>query len=431
MNQRHQMFSATLEWPGLLKPRRLGPRRSRSRPSPQGVTTALFLCMFAAQSGQLVLTAVLTDAAREFEITTAAAGQIRSCAAIVAAAVAVALAAGMHRVRLRALLWAGIGLLATGSTLSLIAPSLSVLAAGQALTGAAATILTAAGVAAAAAWSDPANRGRAVAWALVGAPAAWVAAMPVIGLVGRTNWRIAFAVPVVAAAVAAVALRRAPTRPAQRTESGIRRVLADRRLRSWAISEVLSYAAWSGVLVYAGALLVESYGISLSTVGVALGLGAAAYIPGTFVAQRAAATRDARGLLGAVTVALAPAVVAFGSLRVGATATTIGFGVLCFLAGARTFLGSAVGLDLAADKHAAAMSLRAAAAQTGWILGGVAGGTALAYGGYTAVGLVLGALFAAAAVLHARALGALIQGASGHATRPQHHLPEAAPAPAR
>ena len=269
----------------IYRPRRFAvhgghPLAKRDPAGPGVVATILFLCLFAAQSGQLALTPVLADAAREFGVSTAAAGQIRTAAAVVAAAAALAVGAVTARVRLPTVLSGGIALLVVGAAMSFVAPSVFVLIAGQALTGAASSILVAAGVAAAAAWSDDVDRGRVVAWALVGAPTAWVVAMPVIGVVGATSWRLAFVVPIVTAAVAAVALRRAPVVPPPRSEPGLRMVLADRALRGWAISEVSAYAAWSGVLVYCGALFVESYGSSLAVVGVSLGLGAAAVHPG-------------------------------------------------------------------------------------------------------------------------------------------------------
>jgi predicted MFS family arabinose efflux permease len=424
----HQTTSyLTLDRPRRGAARRCPPRRD---PGPRGIAAILFLSLFAAQSGQLALTVVLADAARAFGVSTAAAGQIRTAAAVVAAAAALAAGALAARVRLRTLLSAGIALLLAGSAISFVSSSLLVLTVGQALTGAATSVVVAAGVAAAAAWSGNADRGRVVAWTLVGAPAAWVVAMPVIGVVGAASWRFAFAVPMAAAVFAAAALRRAPVRPSSRSESGLRTVLADRALRGWAIGEVLAYAAWSGVLVYVGALFVESYGTSLVAVGVALGVGAAAYIPGTFVAQRIIALRK-RPVLAATGMLLAPCVLAFGVLRLGAVPSAIGFGVLCFLAGGRTYLGSAVGLDLAGGRHAAAMSVRAAAAQIGWILGGAAGGAALAVGGYPALALTLGVLFVAGAVPHAPALGAFTRRERVRATPPARLRPEAAPARVR
>jgi MFS transporter, DHA1 family, inner membrane transport protein len=406
------------------------PPRSPDALGPRGVAAILFACLFAAQSGQLALTPVLTDAAHAFGISTAAAGQIRTAAAVVAAAAALAAGAAAARIRLRTLLLGGIGLLVAGAAASLVAPSPFFLAAGQALTGAASSILVAAGVGAAAAWSDAASRGRVVASTLVGAPAAWIVAMPAIGAVSAASWRLAFVVPVAAAVAAALALRRAPSGPSPRPGPGLRSVLGEKRLRRWAAGEVAAYAAWSGVLVYAGALFVESYGASRLAVGVSLGLGAAAYIPGTFAAGRADALLR-RPLLAVSAVALAACVVPFGVVRAGTVPSTVAFGALCFLAGARTYLGSAVGLDLAAETQSVAMSLRAAAAQVGWIAGAGAGGAALAVGGYTALACALALLFGAAGALHAPAVGRVTPRPRTRASNPARRRPATASARAR
>jgi DHA1 family inner membrane transport protein len=361
------------------------------------VAAILFSCLFAAQSGQLALTPVLTDAAHAFGLSTAAAGQIRTAAAVVAAVAALAVGGLAGRAGLRRLLRAGVVLLVAGAVMSLFAPSALVLAAGQAVTAAASSTLVAAGVAAAAAWTDGERRGRVVAWALAGAPAAWIVAMPAIGVVTGAGWRLAFAVPVAAALLAGLALLGAPAGAAARSQAGMLTSLGDGALRRWALGEALAYAAWSGVLVYAGALFVESYGTSRSGVGVLLGVGAAAYIPGTFAAERIGRNRD-RQLLTATAAALAAGSLAFGALRPGAIASTGVFAALCFLAGARTYLGSAVGLALAPVSTSGAMAVRSAAAQAGWILGSSSGGAALALGGYPVLGFVLASLFAAAAL---------------------------------
>jgi len=395
----------------------------RQHTSPRRAAALLFSCVLAAQSGQLALTPVLTDAAHTFSLTTAEAGQIRTVAAAFAAVAALAAGAASARVSLRTLLSVGLALVFVGSSLSLTASSVPALAVGQSLTGAASSVVLAAGVAAAAAWSDDADRARVVAWTLVGAPAAWVVAMPLIGVVGTVSWRLAFAVPVAVAAATAVALRLAPAGRASQAGSGLRPMLSDRALRRWATGELLSYAAWSGVLVYAGALLVESYAASHTAVGVALGAGAAAYIPGTFAARRVAAER-ARALLATAGILLAVSVLGFGILRFGTTFSAVGFGVLCFLSGARTYLGSAAGLDLGRGEHASAMSLRAAAAQIGWIVGSATGGAALAGGGYPTLGLVLAMLFTAGALVQ----GLPVRRRRGRATLPEHLPREAAPA---
>ena len=394
------------------------------------VAAILFSCLFAAQAGQLALTPVLTDVAAAFGVSTAAASQIRTVAAVVAAVVALCVGAAVGRVRLRSLLAMGVGLVAVGSISSCLAPSLALLAAGQAVVGAGSSVLVGAGVAAAAAWTDTAGRARVVAWALVGAPAAWVVAMPAIGAAATTGWRLGFAVPVLAAAAAAVALSKAPAGAAMRSSVGLRSFVGQPRLRGWAVGELLAYAAWSGVLVFAGALFVESYGTSPSTVGVALAAGAAAYIPGTFAAQRAPIQRS-RPLLAAVSLLLAAIVVVFGVVRAGALQSALAFGALCFLSGARTFLGSAVGLDLAPGTGSPAMPVRAAAAQLGWIVGAGAGGAALSTGGYPALSTVLAVLFVAGALMHISGAAALRRLRRRPAIRPLHLRPEAARARAR
>src|SRR3954466_11997992 len=144
------------------KPRHAQPR-TRLPLGGRGIAAILFMCMFAAQSAQLALTPVLTDVAQAFGISTAGAGQIRTAAAVVATLAALTVGVIATRVNLRTLLSVGVSLLVCGSLVSIAAPSAVVLAAGQACTGAASSILVAAGVAAAATWSSDADRGRAVA----------------------------------------------------------------------------------------------------------------------------------------------------------------------------------------------------------------------------------------------------------------------------
>jgi predicted MFS family arabinose efflux permease len=387
----------------------------RGAPGGRAVAAILFACVFAAQSGQLALTPVLAAAAQDLDVSTSTAGQLRTAAAVVAALAALAVGPLTKRVALRTLLWGGLGLVVAGAAVSSSAAGFAELAIGQALGGAASSVLVATGVSAAAVWSDDRHRGRTLAWALAGAPAAWVVTMPAIGFVAATEWRFAFVVAIGAAMAAALALRHAPVTSAAVSDGGFRSLLAAPPVRSWVIGEVLAYSAWSGVLVYGGALFVESYGTSVRTVGWCLGLGAAAYIPGTFLANRIAG-RWAGSMLACSSLLLAVCVIPFGGLRVGAAPSAVAFGGLCLLAGARTFLGSAAGLDVAADRPAAAMSLRAAAAQLGSIVGAGSGGAALALGGFVTLTIFFAVLFVAAAALQIRLHGSLTSGERERAT---------------
>ena len=134
----HQMPFLTRAWTGSGAQPVPTPRWSRERSESRAVIAALFSCFFAAQSGQLALTPVLTDAAADFGLSTSRGGadpfrrrgRRRSRRAI-------ALVVGVPSVRLQTLLWLGLALVASGSAMSLVAGSVRLLTVGQALAGAA------------------------------------------------------------------------------------------------------------------------------------------------------------------------------------------------------------------------------------------------------------------------------------------------------
>ena len=184
------------------------------RPSP-----TLFLCLFASQAGMLVLSPTLPDIAREFGISTATAGQLRSISGATGGLTAVLLALAARRPGLRDLLSSGAALVALGSILSAAAPSFGILAAAQAALGAGIGLLVAVGIAAAGEWPAPARRPHVLAWAIAGMPAAWIAGMPVVGLVAGVDWRLAWlAVPALVALAALGLVRSRPAdAPSRRT----------------------------------------------------------------------------------------------------------------------------------------------------------------------------------------------------------------------
>src|SRR5215203_4233289 len=146
--------------------RRSAPDRRRTRPparrSASPVPT-LFAAMFAAQAGLLSLGPVLPDVAREFGVSTAAAGQLRTLGGLAGGATAVAVALLGSRLGLRGMLIAGHLMLALGALGSVAAPNLAMLAAAQAAVGAAAGLLIAGALAASAAWSETGRHARALA----------------------------------------------------------------------------------------------------------------------------------------------------------------------------------------------------------------------------------------------------------------------------
>ena len=101
--------------------------RGRTRPPISARNTA-FVCLFAAQAGLLTLSPILPRVAREFGVSTAAAGQLRTLAGLVGGVAAVAVVLVGRRIGLRRILLAGSGLLVLGSVASAAAPSLTALA---------------------------------------------------------------------------------------------------------------------------------------------------------------------------------------------------------------------------------------------------------------------------------------------------------------
>jgi predicted MFS family arabinose efflux permease len=360
----------------------------------------LFACTFAAQSGQLVLTPVLTEVAAAFHVSTAGAGQVRTVAALVAVVVALTVGTVGRRLPRRTVLLTALGLGVVGSATSAAATSLALLGAAQILVTCAMAVVVAAAVAAAAEWSDEASRARVVAWTIVGAPSSWIVTMPLIGALADVTWRLAFVLPVATGAIAVALLVRAP-RNAPSPADGARGVGArpSGRARRWALGELLFNCAWGGTLLYAGALVVDSYGSSAGEVGIVLGLGAAAYLPGTFLAKEVRAEAG-RAFLAVLGLSLAVAVLAFGTLRTGPAASAVAFAAICFLAGARQYFGNVVGLELSLNRNVA-MALKAAAGQGGWLIGSAAGGAALAAGGYPALVAVLAGFYVAGAFPYA------------------------------
>jgi predicted MFS family arabinose efflux permease len=361
------------------------------------VSVILFLCLFAGQSGLIALSPVLADVARDLGVSTATAGQLRTISGLSAGVTALAL--GYSRLGLRQLLIGGSALLAGASLASAVAPSYAVLAAAQVLVGFAVASLVTAGTAAAAEWASPEHRAHVLSWALIGNPAAWIVGMPLIGLLGEASWRYAWlALPLTAATVAAFAASRGPDSP-RRGEpgAGILAALRERDVRRWALGELLANSAWIGLLVYAGALFSETYGISTAVTGLLLAVAAAAFVGGNLVFRRLA-DRELRPLLYRLALAMAAAVALFGLLRPSAAVSALLFSIAAFLAGGRTFLGNAFGLQSAPERRMAVMAARAAANQFGYFVGSAIGGLALAFAGYGGLGLVLGLLSVAAAV---------------------------------
>ncbi len=375
---------------------------SRQRP-PVSPGSVAFVSLFAAQAGLLTLSPILPSVARDFGVTTAAAGQLRTLLGLVGGIAALAVVLVGRRVGPRRLLLAGNALLVLGSVASAVAPSLTALAVAQVAIGGATGLLVSGALAAAAAWVAPERRAATVAWASLGQPASWVAGMPLIGLSADLGWRYAWlGVPLVAglAGLAAVAARPRDQRAPASSGYSLR---WDTKLVGWTIGELLSYAAWAGTLVYAGALLVESYDAAAGTVGLLLGASALAAFPGNLLVRRWL-TSSPRELLVVLGLAAAAGTVFFGNVRPGLGVSTATFTLLVLLATTRTLAGSTFALYVTPERRIAVMGVRGSTAQFGYLLGAGIGGAGLAAGGYAALGVALAGLFALGATPHVAAL---------------------------
>jgi DHA1 family inner membrane transport protein len=361
--------------------------------------TALFLGLFASQAGVLVLSLILVDVARDFDVSTAVAGQLRLAAAPLAAIVAVAVARA-GRLPLRSLLVAGAVLVAVGSLASAAAPSFTLLALAQVPTWAGAAILVAGGVGASGSWGPAEERGRTMARALAGPPAAWIVGMPLVGVVAEVNWRLAFlALPLPAALLALAAVAAQPAVRDHRPGASLGRLLRRPGALGWATGELAANAAWTGTLAFSGALLVEGHGVSRTAAGALLALVAVAYLAGNQRAPRVEPGRTHRALVRG-DVAAAVAVALLWAVTPNLITTVLFFSVAAYAAAARTLWGTSYGFVVAGERKLEAGAARAVTNQLGYLVGSALGGAALATGGYALMGLVFAALFAAAALPH-------------------------------
>jgi MFS transporter, DHA1 family, inner membrane transport protein len=364
----------------------------------RAVGAVLFLCLFAAQAGAIALSPVLAEVARDLEVSPAWAGQLRTVAGLVAGVTALVLGRVGGRFGLGRQLLGGATLLALGSLTSAVAPSLAVLALAQVPVGAGIALLTTAATLAAAVWVPTERRAAALSWALIGQPAAWIVGMPLIALVARDNWRYAWLVfPLSAALLAGIAVgRRRGEPPTMTPPSSAREVLRSPGLGRWLAAELLANTAWAGLLVYSGALFVESYREPTELVGAVLAVVAGAYVAGN-LALRRVVHRDGKQLLVRLALLLGAITTLFGALRPSLVVSAVLFSAAAFAAGGRTFISSAFGLAASAELRPGAMAMRAASMQFGYFTGSLAAGAALALGGYPALGSAVGALFLASA----------------------------------
>jgi DHA1 family inner membrane transport protein len=370
------------------------------RNGPRAVGVTLLAALAASQAALIVLNPLLPDVARDLDVSIATAGQLRTVSGLAAGIAALLVGLLATRFGLRELLLGAIVTLAVGSALSAAAPDFEVLVGAQAIAGLGIGISYSAAVAATAEWPTAIDRSRVLAIALLGPPIAWIVGMPLVGLIGDVSWRVAWAAVPVSMAVVALGLLllRPATLPAG-SRAGLRTVLTQPGVTRWTVGELFAFSGWAGALVYMGALLVESYDLSIAATGLALGFGALVYVPGNLLFRRWV-DEHMRALLIGLALAAAVTVGLLGAVRPSVWFSVGLFSALCFIAGGRTLAGSARGLGLAPELRLGVTGVRTAAIQGGYFVGAAVGGLALVAGGYALLGLAFAALFVAAAIPH-------------------------------
>lgn len=356
----------------------------------------LFLALLASQAALSTLSPLLGEMARDLDSTPAVLGQLRSVSGLCAGAGAIWLASSRSpRVDLRTVIFIGLGLLAGGVLVTAIAPTLPVLVVAQVPVGLGVAFTVTGGTAAAGEWPPPDERPGVLAWALAGQPAAWVVGLPLVGLAAAVDWRLSWlVVPFTGSLLAAAVLA---TRPGGRTDHPdirLRDLLSIPGVAAWTLGELLAYSAWAGVLVYAGALFIESYGVSVGAASYLLAGGAAAYAAGNLTLRRWVGASSS--VLIGLGLAAAVGTAALGAVRPHPGVSFVVFALLAYVAAGRALGGAVFGLRLVPG--IGGMSLRTASLQLGYLAGSTVGGLAMALGGYPALGITLGSLFVPAVI---------------------------------
>jgi DHA1 family inner membrane transport protein len=310
-----------------------------------------------------------------------------------------ALATGraLRRFSPRALIGAGSVLLGIGSLASAVAPTFLLLALAQIPMWGGIAMLIAAGVAATAAWSPPDGRTRVVSHALAGPPSAWIVGMPLIGLVASVDWRLAFVVlPLPAAVLAGLAVAVRPRdNPIPAAGGSFTGVLGIASARRWALGELFANSAWAGMLVYSGALFREIYGTSSMATGIALAIVAAAYLTGNRLGGQMRPGRARWTMLHASVVAALAIALTWAVTR-SLALTLVFFCVASVVTAARTVAATVYGFSVAGDLRHEIGAIRAATTQLGYLIGSLVGGIAITVGGFGLLSLACGGLLAAA-----------------------------------
>lgn len=369
----------------------------------------LVLATLAAQASIMVLAPIMVEIGRDLDASVSAIGQARTVMAAVAALASLRVGPLIDRIGVRPLLTWGAVLAVTGHAVTSTAANLPIFYAGHVFIGLAVACLLSAGFAGAGAWFDEADAPWALGYVVGSQSIAWIVGNPIIGvLTDAVSWRLAYAVPGIAALAALAAALTATVgrgeRESEAAPSGMGDVARDPSARRWTIAEFVAYSAWTSELTYIGAFYVTTYDVEETLVGFLLAIGSVAFLISTLGTDRLVRRLGGRRRRMVITSALAMgALVAVIFNVTPAVAFTVGlFFLMALSAGVRSTGSSALALGLLPSQPGAMMAARTTSAQLGYTVGAMLGGLVIAVAGFGALGFVLLVGMAFSALLIAR-----------------------------
>jgi predicted MFS family arabinose efflux permease len=306
----------------------------------------------------------------------------------------------IDRVGVRAPLRLGGVLAITGAALSAAAPNLAGLFAAQAVAGLGVAALLSSGFAGVALFT-PGDRARPMGYVVAAQAGGWVIGLPLIGVLSDAfSWRAAFAVPAVAGAVVFLAAGRVDATGLQgATRGGLLSVVRDRSARSWAVAELIAYAAWTSEITYIASFYITHYGISRTLVGFLLGIGSSVFALTTLSTTGVLARFPRKPAIGLSAIGMAVALPLGFNVAPAVAFTLAVFSSMALCAGIRSTASSSLGLVQLPLQPGSMMAARTASAQFGYVLGASGGGLIIDRADFGTLGWVLGGVMVLAALL--------------------------------
>jgi predicted MFS family arabinose efflux permease len=359
----------------------------------------LVLATMASQALLVVLSPTIVAIGDDLGASVSAVGQARSITAVVAVLSSVFITARIGAIGVPRLLAIGSALALVACGLVASAPSIWTFLAAHAVVGVAFACLLSGGFAGVA--SFPADDRAWVAGWVVGANSlAWIVVNPAVGaLTERLSWRVAEVVPAAIALAALLTARGAADVPAGGAPPRLREVLADVSARRWIASELVAYAAWTGLLTFVGAFFIDTFDVTAGAAGLLLAAGAAAHFVAATRSGRLATRFPRRRLVAVAALAMAAVLPLLLANSRSLAAAALAFCLVGETAGIRTPASSRLGLAQLPEHPGTMMAARTGATQLGYLVGAALGGVVITAAGYKALAVVLTAGMALSALL--------------------------------